>query len=333
MRHSVTSKSEEESGGLRVLTLTSWIPRLKKGKFYIEGDLKEVDTSMKEQRSFESSRYRTSIITRRISARVVATKNKERKKRLYVLEGFLVEENNNPWTPHFIMEKFKFGFPDNWEKIVEHWIRIEKHNSKNYVNMSRINSSIHSDLSNISANSSGFIHSRPANLSTTVNTQTNSGPEPDPTMRTDFRRSSNDAAAIGEVEAPAHIPHLDLPVGAGVGSSSVVAPSDQDTCTPTRPRGKAGKSDAAAMPPPPSPGPSPRRTPKRKSLDIPAILPGFVSSCLCRTTSHRCMKCNQRCCFFCRAEGEMEETVCKRCSPSHAPAAKKSRRRTTEDDK
>ena len=58
-------------------------------------------------------------------------------------------------------------------------------------------------------------------------------------------------------------------VRAGVGSSSVVAPSDQDTCTPTRPRGKAGKSDAAAMPTPPSP----RRTPKRKSLDVPAILP------------------------------------------------------------
>ena len=122
-------------------------------------------------------------------------------------------------------------------------------------------------------------------------------------------------------------------VGAGIGSSSVVAPIAKSPCTPTRPRGKAGKSDAAAMPPPPSPGPSPRRTPKRKSLDIPAILPGFVSSCLCRTTSHRCMKCNQRCCFFCRAEGEMEETVCKRCSPSHAPAAKKSRRRTTKDDK
>ena len=122
-------------------------------------------------------------------------------------------------------------------------------------------------------------------------------------------------------------------VGAGIGSSSVVTPIAKSPCTPTRPRGKAGKSDAAAMPPPPSPGPSPRRTPKRKSLDIPAILPGFVSSCLCRTTSHRCMKCNQRCCFFCRAEGEMEETVCKRCSPSHAPAAKKSRRRTTKDDK
>ena len=58
-------------------------------------------------------------------------------------------------------------------------------------------------------------------------------------------------------------------VRARVGSISVVAPSDQDTCTPTRPRGKAGKSDAAAMPTPPSP----RRTPKRKSLDVPAILP------------------------------------------------------------
>ena len=91
-RHSVTSKSEEDSGGLRVLTLTSWIPRLKKGKFYIEGDLKEVDTSIKDQRSFETSRYRTSSITKRISGRVVATKSKERKKRLYVLEGILAEE-------------------------------------------------------------------------------------------------------------------------------------------------------------------------------------------------------------------------------------------------
>ena len=216
-RHSVTSKSEEDSGGLRVLTLTSWIPRLKKGKFYIEGDLKEVDTSMKDQRSFESSRYRTSIITRRISARVVATKNKERKKRLYVLEGILAEENNNPWTPHFIMEKFKFGFPHNWEKIVQLWIQIDADNSKNYVNMSLANSSILSTLSNfgndatqltsisISTDSSGFIHSRSTNLSTTVHTQANIGPEPDLTMRADLTRSSNDV-----VEGPAFTPHLDL---------------------------------------------------------------------------------------------------------------------------
>ena len=216
-RHSVTSKSEEESGGLRVRTLTSWIPRLKKGKFYIEGDLKDVDNSIKDQRSFKSSRYRTSSVTRRKAARVVATKNKERKKRLYVLEGNLAEEEDNTRTPHFIVENFKFGFPENWEKIVKHWIRIEAQNSKNYLNMSGTNSSMQSNLSNCennetqltdsSTNSSGFIHSRLTNLSTTVDAQTDI---PDLTMmRTDLRRSSNDIAATGEV--PAYIPHVDLP--------------------------------------------------------------------------------------------------------------------------
>ena len=230
-RHSVTSKSEEESGGLRVLTLTSWIPRLKKGKFYIEGDLKDVDNSIKDRRSFESSRYKTSSVVRRISARVLATKNKERKKRLYVLEGILAEEeNNNPRTPHFIMEKFKFGFPDNWENIVKHWIRIEAQNSKNYLNMSGTNSSMQSNLSNCennetqltnsSTNSSGFIHSRLTNLSTTVDAQTDI---PDLTMmRTDLRRSSNDIAATGEV--PAYIPHVDLPEDA----EDIITAPDRD---------------------------------------------------------------------------------------------------------
>ena len=227
-RHSVTSKSEEESRGLRVLTLTSWIPRLKKGKFYIEGDLKDVDNSIKDQGSFESSRYKTSSVARRISARVLATKNKERKKRLYVLEGNLAEEEDNTRTPHFIVENFKFGFPENWEKIVKHWIRIEAQNSKNYVNMSGTTCQSNlsncenneTQLTNSSTNSSGFIHSRLTNLSTTVDAQTDI---PDLTMmRTDLRRSSNDIAATGEV--PAYIPHVDLPEDA----EDIITAPDRD---------------------------------------------------------------------------------------------------------
>ena len=99
-------------------------------------------------------------------------------------------------------------------------------------------------------------------------------------------------------------------------------------------KSSTSKSDAAAMPPPPSP----RRDRKRK-LDVPAVLPDLssplsspLSNCLCSTTSHRCTKCKQKCCMFCRAAGEYGDTVCKICSPSLAPAARKSRRRNTNDD-
>ena len=215
------SSSESEAEADHVAEkkyLHSWIPRLKKGRLYIEGDLLDFDTS-KDTSSDMTRRYMTSRITRRISANVVGSK-----KTLYVLEGILAvkdfEEEKNQRTPSFIIDKFMFGFPENWEKMTKHWIRMEAQNSKNYANMSLISSTMLSNMSNfsnnttylsnisaIAANASGFIRNRSVNLSVTVNTQTNIDPKP--LMRTDPTRANDDLAAIDE--EPVNIPGEELP--------------------------------------------------------------------------------------------------------------------------
>ena len=60
----------------------------------------------------------TSRITRRISDNVVWSK-----KTLYILEGILAVKDleDTERTPSFIIDKFMFGFPENWEKMTKHW--------------------------------------------------------------------------------------------------------------------------------------------------------------------------------------------------------------------
>ena len=157
-------------------------------------------------------------------------------------------------------------------------------------------------------------------------------PEPLPTKRKGRPPKFSSIPPTSTVPAPTTAKSSSAKSSAKSSSKSTSAKSSSAKSSSAK--SSTSKSDAAAMPPPPSP----RRSRKRK-LDVPAVLPDLssplsspLSNCLCSTTSHRCMKCRQKCCMFCRAEGEYGETVCKNCSPSLAPAARKSRRRNTNDD-
>ena len=170
--------TETEHVSTEVRYLHSWVPRLKNGKVYVEGDLLDLDTS-KDLSSELSRRYMTSRIVRRVNNVTIGTK-----KTLYVLEGELMlrdfDTSKIGQTPFFILDKFKHGFPANWEKLVKHWVRMETQNSKNSAYMSFISSTVLSNystlgnnsqanFSNISAittmNTSGWVKQRMANLS------------------------------------------------------------------------------------------------------------------------------------------------------------------------
>ena len=154
--------------------LHSWIPRMKKGKLYVEGEYIDFDAS-RDTSSEENRRYVTSRIVSRISSNRITTK-----KRVYVLEGPLVikdfeQEKQSP-TPLFILDKFRSGFPENWEKILNHWAKFDERNKLNISNMSLISSTLLSNytvlgntitsLSNVSAingvNGSHFIQNKTA---------------------------------------------------------------------------------------------------------------------------------------------------------------------------
>jgi len=149
--------------------LHSWIPRLKNEKLYIEGDLMDLDTS-KDISSEMSRRYMTSRIVRRVSSNVVATK-----KRQYVLEGPLaiisLEDEKEKKTPFFILDKFQFGFPENWERYLRHWIKLEKQIDKNISNMTLLSSTL---LSNFSAMGNFSTANLTSNLSAIPNASANS---------------------------------------------------------------------------------------------------------------------------------------------------------------
>ena len=170
--------TETEHASTEVRYLHSWVPRLKNGKVYVEGDLLDLDTS-KDLSSELSRRYMTSRIVRRVNNVTIGTK-----KTLYVLEGELLlrdfDTSRIGQTPFFILDKFKHGFPANWEKLLKHWVRMETQNSKNSAYMSFISSTVLSNystlgnnsqanFSNISAittmNTSGWVKQRMANLS------------------------------------------------------------------------------------------------------------------------------------------------------------------------
>ena len=139
--------------------LHSWIPRLRKEKLYIEGDLLDLDAS-KDISSEMSRRYMTSKITSRISHDVVGTK-----KTIYKLEGPLaikdIDDEKVHNTPSFIRDRFENGFPPNWERLIKHWILIEKQNKKNHANKTLISSTLISNVSslanNTTFNASGLI--------------------------------------------------------------------------------------------------------------------------------------------------------------------------------
>eukprot|EP00090_Calanus_glacialis_P046750 TRINITY_DN9329_c0_g1_i1.p1 TRINITY_DN9329_c0_g1~~TRINITY_DN9329_c0_g1_i1.p1 ORF type:complete len:646 (-),score=260.72 TRINITY_DN9329_c0_g1_i1:23-1876(-) len=152
--------------------LQSWIPRLRNKRLYVEGDLLDLDKS--DMGLGNDQRWVTSKIVKRVSSNRVATK----KGTVYVLEGQLVVRNvegdklveDGP-TPHFIIDKFKEGFPENWERLVNHWIKFNDQNSINSVNMSVFNSTSMtnmsisnltalSNISGISANTSRFLNAR-----------------------------------------------------------------------------------------------------------------------------------------------------------------------------
>ena len=194
---------EEESRYLH-----SWIPRLKNNKLYVEGDLLDFDVSGDASGDM-FKRYMTSRIVHWLGPNKIASK-----KRIYVLEGPLAikdpnEELAHP-TPSFILDKFRDGFPENWEKLTKHWSRMEEQNKKNFKNMSLISSTMLSNLtsvgnsssfSNVSGiNASGWIKMKPSNLS--MSRQTNSS-IPNVASRSRLQTVSeevNDEAAVENVE-------------------------------------------------------------------------------------------------------------------------------------
>ena len=143
--------------------LQSWIPRLRNKRLYVEGDIIDLDSS--NLGVGQDQRWVTSRIVKRVCKDRVATKGGT----TYVLEGPLVirpEEGgkmveDGP-TPNFVLDKFKDGFPANWERIVNHWIKFNEQNAINTTNMSVFNSTSATNmamsnltaLSNISAISS-----------------------------------------------------------------------------------------------------------------------------------------------------------------------------------
>jgi len=140
--------------------LQSWIPRLRNKRLYVEGDIIDLDSS--NMGVGQDQRWVTSRIVRRVCKDRVATKGGT----TYVLEGPLVirpEEGgkmveDGP-TPNFVLDKFKDGFPENWSRIVNHWIKFNEQNIINTTNMSVFNSTSATNmvmsnltaLSNISA--------------------------------------------------------------------------------------------------------------------------------------------------------------------------------------
>jgi len=140
--------------------LQSWIPRLRNKRLYVEGDIIDLDSS--NLGVGQDQRWVTSRIVRRVCKDRVATKGGT----TYVLEGPLVirpEEGgkmveDGP-TPNFVLDKFKDGFPENWSKIVNHWIKFNEQNIINTTTMSVFNSTSATNmamsnltaLSNISA--------------------------------------------------------------------------------------------------------------------------------------------------------------------------------------
>eukprot|EP00092_Neocalanus_flemingeri_P036852 GFUD01040113.1.p1 GENE.GFUD01040113.1~~GFUD01040113.1.p1 ORF type:complete len:1327 (-),score=341.09 GFUD01040113.1:265-4245(-) len=154
--------------------LQSWIPRLRNKRLYVEGDLLDLDNSSRGVG--QDQRWVTSKIVKRHSSNRVATK----KGTVYVLEGQLVVRNvegdnvvGDAPTPNFILDKFNDGFPENWERLTNHWIKFNDQNSINAVNMSIFNSTRMTNMSmtnmtafeNISsisaANASRYLTSRP----------------------------------------------------------------------------------------------------------------------------------------------------------------------------
>jgi len=152
--------------------LQSWIPRLRNKRLYVEGDLLDLDSDNLKVGS--DQRWVTSKIVTRVANNRVATK----KGTVYVLEGQLVVRNfegdklveDGP-TPNFIIDKFKDGFPENWQRLISHWIKFNDQNNINNVNMSVFNSTSMTNMSmnnmtalfnisSISANTSRFLPSR-----------------------------------------------------------------------------------------------------------------------------------------------------------------------------
>eukprot|EP00092_Neocalanus_flemingeri_P036853 GFUD01040114.1.p1 GENE.GFUD01040114.1~~GFUD01040114.1.p1 ORF type:complete len:1103 (-),score=286.31 GFUD01040114.1:106-3414(-) len=145
--------------------LQSWIPRLRNKRLYVEGDLLDLDNSCRGVGQDE--RWLSSKIVKRLSSNRVATK----KGTVYVLVGQLVVRNiegenvGDATTPNFIIDKFKDGFPEKWERLTKHWIKLNDQTRINAVNISNFNSTRMTNMSMASMTAIENISSIPANAS------------------------------------------------------------------------------------------------------------------------------------------------------------------------
>merc|ERR1712142_547489 len=102
---------------------------------YVEGTLIDLDKTPPELG--QERRYISSAIVKRMDQNTVSSK----KGTLYVLEGGLpIQDLENERVqanqlPHFILDRFSQGFPENWEKLKRHWVQFIESNKTNIENI------------------------------------------------------------------------------------------------------------------------------------------------------------------------------------------------------
>ena len=115
-----------------------WVPRLVNDELCIEGDLLDLgDDEDGDTNSITTERFTTGPLVDRVNGVIFRTLTKT-----YVLEGpmavSVIEGERGVDTPIFIRDKFHSCIPDNWELLVNLWIRIKAKNVQNRHTMSLI---------------------------------------------------------------------------------------------------------------------------------------------------------------------------------------------------
>ena len=104
-------KAEPEK---KVTRIFNWVPRMKKSKIMVEGDV--LDPKARGHQ-FYPERWSSSRIIARKSAKILQTRKGE-----YILEGCLHSGHaRSREMPYFIVKSFKSGFPADWEEQRDRW--------------------------------------------------------------------------------------------------------------------------------------------------------------------------------------------------------------------
>jgi len=103
--------------GGEVRYLQGWSVLLFRKKLYVEGEMIDLTETYPTCNNW----LMTQNIVKRMSPSRIATKQGT----VYVLEGLMKSPRgteNFGVIPNFIVDKFRHGFPSNWESLLDHWI-------------------------------------------------------------------------------------------------------------------------------------------------------------------------------------------------------------------